>query len=340
MAIRVGINGFGRIGRNFFRAAKLSGAKIEFVAVNDLGSLETLVHLLKNDSVHGKFGGSVKAVRGGISVDGQKLAVLSERNPGDLPWGDLGVDVVIESTGIFADKEKAQPHIEAGAKKVIISAPASCDATFVVGVNDDDYDPKKHHIISNASCTTNCFVPMIKVLDDAFGVQEGLMTTTHAYTGDQAIVDGPHSDLRRARAAAVNIIPTSTGAARATGLVLKKMQGKLDGIAMRVPIPDGSVTDFTGIMKKTPSVEAVNEAFKEAARRGPLKNVLEYSEEPLVSADIVGSPASCTFDAGLTMTQGKLVKICGWYDNEWGYSNRLIDLTQIVGTRKTKKARR
>ena len=340
MAIRVGINGFGRIGRNFFRAAKLSGAKIEFVAVNDLGSLETLAHLLKNDSVHGKFGGSVKAVRGGISVDGQKLAVLSERNPGDLPWGDLGVDVVIESTGIFADKEKAQPHIEAGAKKVIISAPASCDATFVVGVNDDDYDPKKHHIISNASCTTNCFVPMIKVLDDVFGVQEGLMTTTHAYTGDQAIVDGPHSDLRRARAAAVNIIPTSTGAARATGLVLKKMQGKLDGIAMRVPIPDGSVTDFTGIMKKTPSVEAVNAAFKEAARRGPLKNVLEYSEEPLVSADIVGSPASCTFDAGLTMTQGKLVKICGWYDNEWGYSNRLIDLTQIVGTRKTKKARR
>ena len=210
----------------------------------------------------------------------------------------------------------------------------------VVGVNDDDYDPAKHHIISNASCTTNCFVPMIKVLDDAFGVQEGLMTTTHAYTGDQAIVDGPHSDLRRARAAAVNIIPTSTGAARATGLVLKKMQGKLDGIAMRVPIPDGSVTDFTGIMKKTPSVEAVNEAFKEAARRGPLKNVLEYSEEPLVSADIVGSPASCTLDAGLTMTQGKLVKICGWYDNEWGYSNRLIDLTKIVGTRRAKKSRR
>ena len=340
MAIRVGINGFGRIGRNFFRAAKLSGAKIEFVAVNDLGSLETLAHLLKNDSVHGKFGGNVKAVRGGISVDGQKLAVLSERNPGDLPWGDLGVDVVIESTGIFADKEKAQPHIDAGAKKVIISAPATCDATFVVGVNDDDYDPAKHHVISNASCTTNCFVPMIKVLDDAFGVQEGLMTTTHAYTGDQAIVDGPHSDLRRARAAAVNIIPTSTGAARATGLVLKKMQGKLDGIAMRVPIPDGSVTDFTGIMKKTPSVEAVNEAFKEAARRGPLKSVLEYSEEPLVSADIVGSPASCTLDAGLTMTQGKLVKICGWYDNEWGYSNRLIDLTKIVGTRRAKKSRR
>ena len=223
---------------------------------------------------------------------------------------------------------------------MIISAPATCDATFVVGVNDDDYDPVKHHIISNASCTTNCFVPMIKVLDDAFGVQDGLMTTTHAYTGDQAIVDGPHKDLRRARAAAVNIIPTSTGAARATGLVLKKMQGKLDGIAMRVPIPDGSVTDFTGIMKKTPSVEAVNEAFKEAAKKGPMRKVLDYSEEPLVSADIVGSPASCTFDSGLTMTQGKLVKICGWYDNEWGYSNRLVDLTKIVGTRKTKKTRR
>ena len=267
-------------------------------------------------------------------ADGSLLSGVKKTFDGEHPC------TMCDSIKTAKDKEKAQPHIEAGAKKVIISAPASCDATFVVGVNDDDYDPKKHHIISNASCTTNCFVPMIKVLDDAFGVQEGLMTTTHAYTGDQAIVDGPHSDLRRARAAAVNIIPTSTGAARATGLVLKKMQGKLDGIAMRVPIPDGSVTDFTGIMKKTPSVEAVNAAFKEAARRGPLKNVLEYSEEPLVSADIVGSPASCTFDAGLTMTQGKLVKICGWYDNEWGYSNRLIDLTQIVGTRKTKKARR
>jgi glyceraldehyde 3-phosphate dehydrogenase len=339
MSVRVGINGFGRIGRNFFRAAKLSGADIEFVAVNDLGSLETLVHLLKNDSVHGKFGGRVKTVRGGINVDGAKIAVLSERNPGDLPWGDLGVDVVIESTGIFADKEKALPHIAAGARKVIISAPASCDATFVVGVNDDDYDPQKHHVVSNASCTTNCFAPMIKVLDDAFGVEEGLMTTTHAYTGDQAIVDGPHKDLRRARAAAVNIIPTSTGAARATGLVLKKMQGKLDGIAMRVPIPDGSVTDFTGLLKKTPSVEAVNEAFKHASQKGPMRKILDYSEEPLVSADIIGLPASCTFDAGLTMTQGKLVKVCGWYDNEWGYSNRLVDLTKIVGTRRKKKTK-
>ena len=340
MTIRVGINGFGRIGRNFFRAAKIANADIEFVAVNDLGSLETLAHLLKNDSVHGKFGGKVTAVRGGIKVDGAKLSVLSERNPGDLPWGELGVDVVIESTGIFADKEKAKPHLDAGARKVIISAPATCDATFVVGVNDDDYDPAKHHVISNASCTTNCFVPMIKVLDDAFGVQEGLMTTTHAYTGDQAIVDGPHKDLRRARAAAVNIIPTSTGAARATGLVLKKMQGKLDGIAMRVPIPDGSVTDFTGLLKKTPSVEAVNAAFKEAAKKGSMRNILDYSEDPLVSADIVGSPASCTFDSGLTMTQGKLVKICAWYDNEWGYSNRLVDLTKIVGTRRSKKSKK
>ena len=338
MTIRVGINGFGRIGRNFFRAAKLNGADIDFVAVNDLGSLDTMAHLLRNDSVHGRFGGSVKATRDGINVDGDLLQVLSERNPGDLPWGDLGVDVVIESTGIFNDKAKAKAHLDAGAKKVLISAPASCDATFVVGVNDDDYDPAKHHVISNASCTTNCFVPMIKVLDDAFGVEKGMMTTTHAYTGDQSIVDGPHSDLRRARAAAVNIVPTSTGAARATGLVLKKMAGKLDGIAMRVPIPDGSITDFTGSLKKEATAEQVNAAFKAAARSGPLRKVLDYSEEPLVSSDIVGSPASCVFDSGLTMTMGNLVKICGWYDNEWGYSNRLVDMAMIVGTRKKKKA--
>lgn len=339
MTVRVGINGFGRIGRNYFRAAKLMGADIDFVAVNDLGSLETMAHLLKHDSVHGRFGGTIKTTRNGINVDGDVLQVLSERNPGDLPWGDLGVDVVIESTGIFNSKDKAKAHLDAGARKVIISAPATCDATFVVGVNDDDYDPAKHHVISNASCTTNCFVPMIKVLDDAFGVEQGLMTTCHGYTGDQALVDGPHSDLRRARAAAVNIVPTSTGAARATGLVLKKMAGKLDGIALRVPIPDGSLTDFTGMLKKETSIEDVNAAFKAAARSGPLRNVLDYSEEPLVSADIVGSPASCTFDAGLTMTQGKMVKICGWYDNEWGYSNRLVDLSMIVGTRKTKKAK-
>ncbi|MGI9624261.1 MAG: type I glyceraldehyde-3-phosphate dehydrogenase [Acidimicrobiales bacterium] len=340
MTVRVGINGFGRIGRNFFRAAKANGADIDFVAVNDLGSIETMAHLLKNDSVHGQFDGNVKATRSGINVDGDVLEVLSERSPADLPWGDLGVDVVIESTGIFTTKETAGAHIKAGARKVIISAPASCDATFVVGVNDDDYNPARQHVISNASCTTNCFVPMIKVLDDAFGVEQGLMTTCHGYTGDQALVDGPHSDLRRARAAAVNIVPTSTGAARATGLVLKKMAGKLDGIALRVPIPDGSITDFTGMLKKEASVEDVNAAFKAAARSGPLRKVLDYSEEPLVSSDIVGSAASCTFDAGLTMTQGKMVKICGWYDNEWGYSNRLVDLSMIVGTRRAKKTKK
>ena len=339
MTVRVGINGFGRIGRNFFRAAKAQGADIDFVAVNDLGSVETMAHLLKNDSVHGRLDAKIKAVRDGISVDGDILQVLSVRNPEELPWGDLGVDVVIESTGIFTKKEAANMHRSAGARKVIISAPSGdCDATFVVGVNDETYNPDRHHVISNASCTTNCFVPMIKVLDDAFGVEQGLMTTVHAYTGDQALVDGPHPDLRRARAAAVNIVPTSTGAARATGLVMKKMQGKLDGTSMRVPIPDGSITDFTGILKKEASAEEINAAFKKAARSGPLRKVLVYSEEPLVSADIVGSSASCTFDSGLTMSQGKLVKIFGWYDNEMGYSNRLVDLTMIVGKKKPKKA--
>ncbi|MEQ8842668.1 MAG: type I glyceraldehyde-3-phosphate dehydrogenase [Acidimicrobiales bacterium] len=342
MTVRVGINGFGRIGRNFFRAAKAAGADIDFVAVNDLGSRETMAHLLANDSVHGKFGGKIRATRDGINVDGDVLKVLSERNPEDLPWGDLGVDVVIESTGFFTSKEGAGGHRKAGAPKVIISAPSGdCDATFVVGVNEDTYNPARHHVISNASCTTNCFVPMIKVLDDAFGVQQGLMTTTHAYTGDQALVDGPHSDLRRARAAAVNIVPTSTGAARATGLVMKKMQGKLDGTSLRVPIPDGSITDFTGILKKDVSVDQINAAFKKAATTGPLKNVLVYSEDPLVSSDIVGSPASCTFDSGLTMAQGSLVKVFGWYDNEMGYSNRLVDLAVLVGSKKApvKKAR-
>lgn len=339
MTIRVGINGFGRIGRNFFRAAKQTGADIDFVAVNDLGSLETMAHLLKHDSVHGTFGGTVKAVRGGISVDGDKLDVLSERNPADLPWGDLEVDVVIESTGFFTSRDAAGAHIEAGARKVIISAPSGdADATFVVGVNDDDYDPATHHVISNASCTTNCFVPMIKVLDDAFGVEKGLMTTTHAYTGDQSLVDGPHSDLRRARAAAVNIVPTSTGAARATGLVLQSMKGRLDGTSLRVPIPDGSITDFTGILKKEASIDEINAAFKAAASRGPLRNVLDYSDEPLVSSDIVGRAASVTFDSGLTMAMGTMVKVFGWYDNEMGYSHRLVDLAAIVGTRTRKKA--
>jgi len=306
MTIRVGINGFGRIGRNFFRAAKKQGADIDFVAVNDLGSVATMAHLLK---------------------------VLAERDPKALPWADLGVDVVIESTGFFTDRDKAAAHLEAGARFVIVSAPATnADATFVVGVNDDTFDAATHKVVSNASCTTNCFVPMIKVLDDAFGVEKGLMTTVHAYTGDQSLVDGPHSDLRRARAAAINIIPTSTGAARATGLVLESMKGKLDGTSLRVPVPTGSITDFVGTLNREVTVAEVNEAYKEAASSGPLSKVLVYSEEPLVSSDIVGTPASCTFDSGLTMAIGNLVKVLGWYDNEWGYSNRLVDLTTIIGS--------
>ena len=331
MTIRVGINGFGRIGRNFFRAVKQQGADIDFVAANDLGSVDTMAHLLQNDSVMGRFNGNVKVHAEGIEVDGDVIEILAERDPAKLPWADLGVDVVIESTGFFTTRDKAAAHLDAGAPFVIVSAPATnADATFVVGVNDDTFDPEKHKVISNASCTTNCFVPMIKVLDDAFGVEKGLMTTTHAYTGDQALVDGPHSDLRRARAAAINIIPTSTGAARATGLVLESMKGKLDGTSLRVPIPTGSITDFVGNLNTEASVEEVNAAFK-AAAEGPLKGVLVYSEEPLVSTDIVGTPASCTFDSGLTMAIGNMVKIFGWYDNEWGYSNRLVDLTKIVG---------
>ena len=333
MTVRVGINGFGRIGRNFFRAAKAQGADIDFVAVNDLGSLDTMAHLLANDSVHGRLSAEIAVTDDGISVDGDVLRVFSERNPEDLPWGDLGVDVVVESTGIFTKRSGAAMHRTAGAPKVIISAPSGdSDATFVVGVNDDTYDPENHHVVSNASCTTNCFVPMVKVLDDAFGVVQGLMTTVHAYTGDQALVDGPHSDLRRARAAAINIVPTSTGAARATGLVMSEMQGKLDGTSMRVPIPDGSITDFTAVLARDDvTVAEINAAFEDAATSGPLSAVLVYSEAPLVSSDIIGSPASCVFDAGLTMAQGSLVKIFGWYDNEMGYSNRLVDLTLVVG---------
>ena len=333
MAIRVGINGFGRIGRNFFRAAKASGADIDFVAVNDLGSLDTMAHLLKHDSVLGKLPNEIKASDGGISVDGDVLKVLSERAPAKLPWGDLGVDVVVESTGVFNSREAAAGHLEGGAPFVIVSAPVSgADATFVVGVNEDTFDPATHKVVSNASCTTNCFVPMVQVLDDAFGVEQGLMTTIHAYTGDQSLVDGPHKDLRRARAAAINIIPTSTGAARATGLVLQSMQGKLDGNALRVPIPTGSLTDFTAVVDAEPSVEEVNAAFARAATEGRLAPVLDYTEEPIVSSDIVTSPASCTLDAGLTMTQGTLVKIGGWYDNEWGYSNRLVDISLLIGS--------
>ncbi len=337
MTVRVAINGFGRIGRNYFRAAKATGADIEFVAINDLGDIETMALLLRNDSVHGRFPEKVSAGKTELRVGSDRLKVYSERNPADLPWGELDIDVVIESTGVFNSKEAASAHIKAGAKKVLISAPASCDATFVIGVNDATYNPDRHHVISNASCTTNCFAPMVKVLDDKFGVVEGLMTTAHGYTGDQSLVDGPHKDPRRARAAAVNIVPTTTGAARATGLVMKKMAGKLDGMALRVPIPDGSLTDFTCVLKKPATVEQINAAFKEAASKGELKNVLDYSDEPLVSSDIVGRTASCIFDSGLTMSMGTLVKIAGWYDNEMGYSTRLVELTTLVSKRKAKK---
>ena len=331
MTVRVGINGFGRIGRNFFRAVAARNADIEIVAVNDLGSLKTMAHLLKHDSVLGVLPQTISAVEGGISIDGKILKVVSERDPKSLPWGSLGVDLVIESTGIFTDRDKAATHLEAGAPMVIVSAPSNgADATFVYGVNHQDFNKSKHKVISNASCTTNCFVPMVKVLDDAFGVENGLMTTIHAYTGDQSLVDGPHSDLRRARGAAINITPTSTGAARATSLVLESMKGKLDGTSLRVPVPTGSITDFVANLKKPASVEEINAAFK-AAADGPLKGVLEYTDAPIVSSDIVTNPHSCIFDSDLTMSMGSLVKVLGWYDNEWGYSNRLVDLTLHVG---------
>ena len=332
MTVRVGINGFGRIGRNFYRAALKSGADVEIVAVNDLVPAETNAHLLKYDSTHGTLPGEVKATSDGISVGGRAFRVFSERDPKAIPWGDVGADVVIESTGVFTDGEKAKAHIDGGARKVIISAPATnVDATFVIGVNDQDYDKARHNVVSNASCTTNCFVPMIKVLDDAFGVEKGLMTTVHAYTNDQNLLDLVHKDLRRARAAAVNIVPASTGAARATSLVLESMKGRLDGTALRVPVPDGSITDFTGVLGREVTVAEVNDAFQAAAASGPLANVLTYSVDPIVSSDIVGSPASCTFDSPLTMAMGSLVKVLGWYDNEWGYSNRLVDLAVLLG---------
>ena len=332
MAVRVGINGFGRIGRNFYRAIQSQGADLEIVAVNDLGSVETLAHLLKFDSVMGRLDEDVTVADGNIVVGGKTIKVLAERNPADLPWGDLGVDVVVESTGFFTSREKAAAHLEGGAPRVIVSAPCTeADATFVVGVNDDTFDPEAHKVVSNASCTTNCFVPMIKVLDDAFGIEKGMMTTVHAYTGDQNLVDGPHSDMRRARGAAINITPSSTGAARATALVLESMKGKLDGTALRVPVPDGSITDFVGVLNRDVTVDEINDAFRTAASSGPLSKVLVYSEDPLVSSDIVGAPASCTFDSKLTMAMGNLVKVLGWYDNEWGYSNRLVDITATVG---------
>ena len=330
MTVRVGINGFGRIGRNFYRAVRQRGADINVVAVNDLTSPATLAHLLKYDSVLGQLSEDVQVTDDGIKVNNDELKVLAERDPKALPWKEMEVDLVVESTGLFTDRDKAAAHLDAGAPKVVVSAPASgADATFVVGVNDDTYDPEKHAVVSNASCTTNCFVPMVKVLDDAFGIQKGLMTTIHAMTNDQNLLDLPHKDLRRARSAAINIVPSSTGAARATGLVLEAMQGRLDGTALRVPVPVGSITDFTAILDKDVTVDEVNEAFKSAAD-GALKGIIEYSDAPLVSTDIIGNPASCVFDSDLTMTMGNLVKVCGWYDNEWGYSNRLVDLVLKV----------
>jgi len=328
MAVRVGINGFGRIGRNFLRAAKQRGVDVDFVVANDLGSKELMAHLLTHDSILGNWDADVSVIDDGIKVNGDTITILAERDPAKLPWRDFNVDVVIESTGLFTAREKAAVHLDGGAPLVIVSAPsAGADATFVVGVNDDTFDKDQHKVISNASCTTNCFVPMVQVLDQAFGIEKGLMTTVHAYTSTQALVDGPASkDLRESRAAAINVIPTSTGAARATSLVLEAMKGKLDGTSLRVPIPDGSITDFTAILNKEVTVDEVNSAFKAASESGKLAGVLDYSEAPIVSSDIVGSPASCTFDAPLTMAMGNLVKVFGWYDNEWGYSNRMIDL--------------
>lgn len=331
MTVRVGINGFGRIGRNFFRAVQASGADIEIVAVNDLTDNATLAHLLKYDSILGRLDGDVTSTETEIAVNGKAFKAFAERDPSNLKWGELGADVVIESTGFFTDATKAKVHVDNGAKKVIISAPAKNeDVTVVMGVNDSSYDADKHTVISNASCTTNCLAPMAKVLNDEFGIVKGLMTTIHAYTGDQNLHDGPHKDLRRARAAALNIVPTTTGAAKAVSLVLPELKGKLDGYALRVPVPTGSATDLTFEASRETTVDEVNAAVK-AAAEGPLKGILVYTEDPIVSTDIETDPASCIFDAGLTKVIGNQVKVVGWYDNEWGYSNRLVDLTLLVG---------
>jgi len=330
MAIRVGINGFGRIGRNFFRAQQQLGTDIEIVALNDLGDANTMAHLLKYDSVLGPFAGDVELGDGVIKAGGEEMRMYSERDPASIPWGDLGVDVVLESTGIFTDRPGAQKHLDAGAKKVLISAPAKDpDVTVVLGVNDGDYDPERHHIVSNASCTTNCVAPLAKVVDDLAGIESGFMTTIHAYTQDQMLQDAPHKDLRRARAAAINLVPTSTGAAKAIGLVLPHLQGKVDGISVRAPVATGSLTDLVVTLGREVTKEEINAAFSEAASSGPLERYLEYSEAPLVSTDIVGNSHSCIFDSLLTMAHGNTAKIFGWYDNEWGYSCRLVD---VVGT--------
>lgn len=333
MTVKVGINGFGRIGRNFFRALLEQKADLDVVAVNDLTDNKTLAHLLKYDSLLGRFPGEVSYDDDGIVVDGKHIKVLAERNPADLPWGDLGVDIVVESTGFFTDGTKAQAHIDGGAKKVVISAPGkNVDGTFVMGVNDADYDPAKDNIISNASCTTNCLAPLAKVLNDEFGIERGIMTTIHSYTGDQRLLDAPHSDLRRARAAALNMIPTKTGAAQAVALVLPELKGKFDGLAVRVPTPTGSLTDLTFQATNEVSVDAIKAAVKEAAE-GPLKGVLKYTEDPIVSTDIVGDAHSSIFDANETKVIGNLVKVLSWYDNEWGYSNRLVELTSLVASK-------
>ena len=333
MTTRVGINGFGRIGRNFFRAAIEQGADLEVVAVNDLTDNKTLAHLLKYDSIMGRFNGEVSYDDEGIIVDGKHIKVLAQRDPADLPWGELGVEVVVESTGFFTDGEKAAAHIAAGAKKVVISAPAkNVDGTFVMGVNDGDYDPATMNIISNASCTTNCLAPLAKVLHENFGIERGIMTTIPSYTGDQRVLDAPHKDLRRARAADLNMIPTKTGAAQAVALVLPELKGKFDGLAVRVPTPTGSLTDLTFVASKEVSVEAIQAAVK-AAAEGELKGVLEYTEDPIVSTDIVGNPHTSIFDATETKVIGNLVKVLSWYDNEWGYSNALVRLTSLVGSK-------
>jgi glyceraldehyde 3-phosphate dehydrogenase len=331
MAVKVGINGFGRIGRNLFRAAHAAGSDLEFVAVNDLIDTEMIAHLLRYDSVLGRFEGEIEATDDGIRVDGAEIRVLNERDPADLPWGDLGVDVVIESTGLFTKRENAQKHLDAGAKKVIISAPATDpDITVALGVNFDAYDPEKHNIISNASCTTNCLAPVAKVLNDTVGIERGLMTTIHAYTADQRLQDMPHKDYRRARAAAVNLIPTSTGAAKAIGLVIPDLQGKLNGVAIRAPVITGSLIDLTCDVGRETSAEEINGAMKEAAE-GPLGGILEYTEDPIVSTDIVTDPHSSVFDAEqTTVLDGKFVKLFSWYDNEWGYSNRCVELAEKV----------
>ena len=337
MTVRVGINGFGRIGRNFLRAVLESGADIEVVGANDLTSADTLAHLLRYDSTQGRLPVPVEVEGSDLLVGDQRIRVMAEREPEQLPWAELGAGVVIESTGRFTSRADAAGHLGETVKRVVISAPSGdADATFVIGVNDDDYDPEKHIVVSNASCTTNCFVPMVKVIDDAFDIVSGLMSTVPAYTNDQNLLDLTHKDLRRARAGAANIVPSTTGAARATGLVLEAMKGRLDGMSLRVPLPVGSITDFTAVVKGSPSVADVNAAFAEAAAKPPLDRVLEYTEDPIVSSDVVRSPASCIFDAGLTMVMPvndelSLVKANGWYDNEWGYSNRLVDLTVLVG---------